>query len=354
MIELLLVSLRPDLLGAAAVLLLAAVLSSEREGGCGGGAARRAGLVAVALAGVKRDRRRRLAPFRPWLPSSLPAISSALGGAHHRAPPHCLPRRRVLRPLVRLVRARRRGLLAPAPPRSATPRRPITIYPFDSAEQKQRFMGAATPNRRPWRREIYIQWDGLPHPVLAQAGPMFAAASAADLQGGAQRPALTWGLVGGGGGGGDPRAPGRCRLTSRWKAMRRQPVEPPLSVFGWASGRGRRRAPTPWPALRALPPSSSAARTRWGRCSAPPATRPRGLRAQLRGAGRRLVGPHRRHPARRAPARGGGPSARAARRSHKVCAHTPIAARRRQAARRAAAGDAQGALRGALGVRRRP
>ncbi len=45
---------------------------------------------------------------------------------------------------------------------------PITAFIFESAEQKQRMMGAAnTYIAKPWRGEVYLQHDVFPHPVLA-------------------------------------------------------------------------------------------------------------------------------------------------------------------------------------------
>jgi hypothetical protein len=44
----------------------------------------------------------------------------------------------------------------------------IHAYLFDSAAQKQKYMGAShTSIAKPWRREIYLQADAWPHPVLA-------------------------------------------------------------------------------------------------------------------------------------------------------------------------------------------
>jgi tetratricopeptide (TPR) repeat protein len=43
----------------------------------------------------------------------------------------------------------------------------ITVFVFESPEQKGRLMGAATTYiAKPWRREIYIQMNRFPHPVL--------------------------------------------------------------------------------------------------------------------------------------------------------------------------------------------
>lgn len=47
------------------------------------------------------------------------------------------------------------------------PRQPVVSYLFDSAARKQELMGAAnTYIAKPWRREIYLQHEGWPHPVL--------------------------------------------------------------------------------------------------------------------------------------------------------------------------------------------
>lgn len=47
------------------------------------------------------------------------------------------------------------------------PETPVHSFLFDSAERKHQLMGAAhTFIAKPWRREIYLQADGWPHPVL--------------------------------------------------------------------------------------------------------------------------------------------------------------------------------------------
>jgi tetratricopeptide (TPR) repeat protein len=47
------------------------------------------------------------------------------------------------------------------------PEAPVHAFLFDSAERKHELMGAAhTFIAKPWRREIYLQFDGWPHPVL--------------------------------------------------------------------------------------------------------------------------------------------------------------------------------------------
>jgi hypothetical protein len=43
----------------------------------------------------------------------------------------------------------------------------VTAYEFSDAEQKRKLMGAAeTSIAKPWRREVYVQLSGYPHPVL--------------------------------------------------------------------------------------------------------------------------------------------------------------------------------------------
>ena len=49
----------------------------------------------------------------------------------------------------------------------AAPDGRITIWLFDSADDKRRWLGAAHVQiAKPWRREVYVQWEGLPHAVL--------------------------------------------------------------------------------------------------------------------------------------------------------------------------------------------
>lgn len=56
----------------------------------------------------------------------------------------------------------RRWLLAITAPRGA-----VVSYLFDSAQRKRELMGASnTYIAKPWRREIYLQHEGWPHPVL--------------------------------------------------------------------------------------------------------------------------------------------------------------------------------------------
>lgn len=56
----------------------------------------------------------------------------------------------------------------------------ITIYYFKDADQKRRMMGAAhTLIAKPWRREVYINVDSYPHPVLGHELAHVVAGSAA-------------------------------------------------------------------------------------------------------------------------------------------------------------------------------
>lgn len=67
--------------------------------------------------------------------------------------------------LARLLRLESHGAASPPVAGSATPR--ISSYIFDSYEHKHRWMGAAnTDVAKPWRREIYLNHDSWPHPVL--------------------------------------------------------------------------------------------------------------------------------------------------------------------------------------------
>ena len=67
--------------------------------------------------------------------------------------------------LARLLRLESHAAGSPPVAGSATPR--IASYIFDSYEHKHRWMGAAnTDVAKPWRREIYLNHDSWPHPVL--------------------------------------------------------------------------------------------------------------------------------------------------------------------------------------------
>ena len=44
---------------------------------------------------------------------------------------------------------------------------PLTAYVFRDVDQKRKLMGAAqTSMAKPWRREVYVQFIGFPHPIL--------------------------------------------------------------------------------------------------------------------------------------------------------------------------------------------
>ncbi len=67
--------------------------------------------------------------------------------------------------LARMLRLESHGAGSPPIPGTQVPR--IESYIFDSYEHKHRWMGAAnTDVAKPWRREIYLNHDSWPHPVL--------------------------------------------------------------------------------------------------------------------------------------------------------------------------------------------
>ena len=78
---------------------------------------------------------------------------------------------------ARLLRLESHGRTSPPLAGTTTPR--VSSYLFDSAEPKRRWMGAAnTEVAKPWRREIYLNHDTWPHPVLRhELGHIFAGAA---------------------------------------------------------------------------------------------------------------------------------------------------------------------------------
>jgi hypothetical protein len=111
------------------------------------------------------------------------------------------------------------------------PRVPVHAFLFDSAAQKQALMGAAhTFVAKPWRREIYLQHEPWPHPVLAhELAHVFAGAFGDPLLGIARRgAAINVGLVEG------------VAVAAAWHGapltphqtvavLRREGIEPPLA-----------------------------------------------------------------------------------------------------------------------------
>ena len=66
---------------------------------------------------------------------------------------------------ARLLRLESHGRSSPPLAGTTTPR--VSSYLFDGAEPKRRWMGAAnTEVAKPWRREIYLNHESWPHPVL--------------------------------------------------------------------------------------------------------------------------------------------------------------------------------------------
>lgn len=70
---------------------------------------------------------------------------------------------------------------------------PVTVYLFADAGQKQRLMGAAeTYIAKPWRREVYLQYQPFPHPVLKHE---LAHVVTGEMAPGPFRVASRWGIV---------------------------------------------------------------------------------------------------------------------------------------------------------------
>lgn len=127
------------------------------------------------------------------LATTTASLAEALPGAFRsgvcivRASPWVSPRvaRRVAWECEGHVRALRQHFDLPGPGA------PITVYLFATAEEKGRLMGARTTYlAKPWRREVYVQVDAFPHPVL---GHELAHAVTADFGSGPFRVAGPWG-----------------------------------------------------------------------------------------------------------------------------------------------------------------
>ncbi len=122
-----------------------------------------------------------------------------------------------------------------------TPTAPVHAYLFDSPAQKQSLMGAGhTFIAKPWRREIYLQADGWPHPVMMHELAHVFAGRFGDPIFGVSRRGLAFnvGLIEGvavaAAWSGNPLTPHQLV-----KVMRDHKIEPPLSgvlslrFFGW-------------------------------------------------------------------------------------------------------------------------
>ncbi len=113
----------------------------------------------------------------------------------------------------------------------------VTAYLFDSAESKRRWMGAAhTQVAKPWRREIYLQYDPWPHPVIKhELAHVFAGAFGDGLFHVSRRGfRINVGLIEGAAVAADAR-PERVGLDQQVKIMRLDGNQPPLdAVFSLA------------------------------------------------------------------------------------------------------------------------
>lgn len=134
--------------------------------------------------------------------------------------------------VARLLRLESHGAVSPPLPGSAVPR--IASYIFDSYEHKHRWMGAAnTDVAKPWRREIYLNHDAWPHPVLRHELAHIFAGAAGDavlrmaMIGALPQPGLIEGLAMAA----DFRASqGGLSAHQAVKTLREAGLEPPLSA----------------------------------------------------------------------------------------------------------------------------
>lgn len=133
---------------------------------------------------------------------------------------------------ARMLRLESHGAGSPPIPGTRVPR--IESYIFDSYEHKHRWMGAAnTDVAKPWRREIYLNHDAWPHPVLRHELAHVFAGAAGDqvlrlaLLGGLPQPGMIEGLAMAA----DFRASqGGLSAHQAVKTLREAGLEPPLSA----------------------------------------------------------------------------------------------------------------------------
>lgn len=107
----------------------------------------------------------------------------------------------------------------------------VVSYFFDSVEEKRRWMGASnTYIAKPWRRELYLQNEAWPHPVLRHELAHVFAGAAGDrllrlsMRDGLPRPGMIEGLAVAA----DFRASGELDGHQVVLAMRKAGLEPPL------------------------------------------------------------------------------------------------------------------------------
>jgi tetratricopeptide (TPR) repeat protein len=119
----------------------------------------------------------------------------------------------------------------------------ISAYLFDNSDQKRRLLGAShTQIAKPWRREIYLQHDAFPHPVIKHELAHVFAGEFGDPIFHVARHGLHFspGLIEGAAVAADAH-PERVSLDQQVKILREDHLEPPLDqilgprFFAWAS-----------------------------------------------------------------------------------------------------------------------
>jgi hypothetical protein len=112
----------------------------------------------------------------------------------------------------------------------------ITAFLFDNPQEKRRWMGAShTQVAKPWRREIYLQYESWPHPAEKHELAHVFAGEFGDPIFHVARHGLVFnvGLIEGAAVAADDR-PERVSLDQQVKIMRRDGREPPLAdLFGY-------------------------------------------------------------------------------------------------------------------------
>ena len=111
----------------------------------------------------------------------------------------------------------------------------VTAYLFDSADEKRRLLGAShTQIAKPWRREIYLQYEPWPHPVIKHEFAHVFAGAFGDPIFHVSRRGLNFNvaLIEGAAVAADAR-PERVDLDAQVKILRRFGAQPPMEkIFG--------------------------------------------------------------------------------------------------------------------------
>src|SRR5579871_6797733 len=223
------------LLGAAAALALAAsfldgkTLRLRMRIG-----SRRALAVAVALAAAWLSAR---AFAKPWIAPDARAIAEALGGRRDTAHLALVysPSGPWAKDIDLYARDAEYRWSQLAQTFGFAPDGKVTAFLFDSAEAKRRWMGAGhTQVAKPWRREIYLQYDSWPHPVVQHELAHVFAGAVGDPLFHVSRRGLHFdvGLIEGAAVAADHH-PERVGLDQQVKIMRLDGKQPPLDeLFG--------------------------------------------------------------------------------------------------------------------------